>query len=72
MTNGSNPLTRLRVFGLTDWTEWLEDTAGALYGLSAADFEDAYMDGRFHDDGRAGGLIFALEMIQRLRERPAV
>jgi len=59
-----------RVFGLSDWTDWLDLTTRCLYGMSGEDFERAYMSGSIEKSGTASDIASILPLIRRLRALP--
>lgn len=60
---------RLRVFGLSDWLTWMDRMAGALFGMTGAEFEAAFVAGHFVNSGPGQDLGAMLPLIARLRER---
>ncbi len=58
-----------RVFGLTEWTEWLDRLARALWGISGPEFERAYAAGDFSDSGPARDLGSFLPLLAKLRSQ---
>ena len=61
-------LGRERVFGLSDWTAWLDSHARAIFGMSGDDFEREYMSGNIDKSGSAQDLASVLPTIGRLRK----
>jgi len=57
------------VFGLSDWTAWLDRLARSIYGMSGPEFEAAYAAGTFAPSSVADDLGSVLPLIRRLRER---
>lgn len=57
-----------RIFGLSEWEAWLSQMARSIFGLSAADFEAAYVSGDLGDSGPARDLGSVLPLIRRLRQ----
>lgn len=55
-----------KVFGLSDWEEWVDQIARALYGLSGAEFEAAWTAGKPMPPS-AADLSSIVELVQRLR-----
>jgi hypothetical protein len=68
MSNTHHPSGGCRVYGLTEWLEWLDRAATSIYGLSGAGFEAAYRAG-FFGPGPADDLASVLPLIERLRLR---
>ena len=56
-----------RLFGLADWTAWLDDMARRLFGVSGAEFEAGYGAGTFGVSGVADDLAAVLPLIRQLR-----
>jgi hypothetical protein len=59
----------LRVFGLAEWTAWLDTAARGMFGMSGAEFERSYDDGIISESGEAKDIASMLPLIRRLRDR---
>lgn len=57
------------VFGLNDWTAWLDRLARSIFGMTGLEFEAAWKDGALVGNGIASDLASMLPLINRLRER---
>lgn len=55
------------IFSLSDWEQWADRIAGALFDLSSAEFEARRRNGEFSDSGPARDLESALVWIHGLR-----
>jgi hypothetical protein len=60
-------LPKPRVFGLSDWTNWLDQRAKNLFGISGPEFEIAYDAGKLASSGVAHDVASILPLIRRLR-----
>lgn len=56
-----------RVFGLADWTAWLDGMARRIFGMSGEEFEQAYRAGSLVGSGPATDLASVLPLIDALR-----
>lgn len=56
------------IFGLPEWTHWLDQRSRAIFGISGAEFEAQYAAGAFAGRGVAHDLAAILPLIVRLRE----
>lgn len=56
-----------KVFGLSDWTAWLDSITTRLYGMSGENFERAYVSGNMDQSGTASDIASILPLIRRLR-----
>jgi len=58
-----------RVFGLQEWTAWLNRMAQSLFGMTAEEFEEEFVSGRLADSGAAQDLGSMIPIISKLRQR---
>ena len=56
------------LFGLQDWTQWLDSTARSLFGMSGPAFEHAYYSRTIDISGEVEDVASVLPLIQRLRQ----
>ena len=72
MSTTENRLLRrggYRLFGLHEWTSWLDATARGVLGMSGDEFESAYRSGTIADSGEAKDLASMLPLIESLRRK---
>lgn len=58
-----------RVFGLAEWTAWLDRLAHSIFGMTGEQFEEAFKEGRLANSGPAQDLGSILPLITELRQR---
>ena len=58
-----------RIWGLAEWTRWLDTSASRMFGMSGAEFEIAYESGLIERCGSASDLGSVLPLIRRLRAK---
>lgn len=61
----------LRVFGLAEWTAWLDQMAHSLLGMTGSEFEEAFAAGSLGPSGVVKDLSSVLPLIRRLRQANA-
>ena len=56
-----------RIYGVSEWADFVDQTARRLFGLSTPEFADAVERGTIEKSGSAADLASLLPLIDRLR-----
>ena len=72
MSNGERCCASGNIFGLNDWTAWLDRAAREICGMSGTEFELAYGAGVLGNSGVVSDLGSVLPLIHELRRRAQV